>query len=301
MRGRRRFTSQLALAVGGLAWAAPAPGGSMGEQGAGGWQLVEDSAEAYERYLVPALFAAMADRVLDLARVRPGERVLDVGCGTGIVARRAAPRVGGSGRVAGLDLNEGMLRVARRAGAGLTPAIEWRQGDATALPFADGAFDLVTCQQVLQFVPDRGAALRGMRRVLAPGGRAAIAVLRPIRYTPAYVPVADALQRHVGADAGAMMRSPFPSWDREELRALVARGGFREVGVRIEVGSGRYPSAAALLEQEAASSPLAGTLRALAPAAHAALVRDLTAALADFTDDDGVTFPMETFVAVARA
>ena len=150
-------------------------------------------------------------------------------------------------------------------------------------------------------MPDRDRALRGMRRVLAPGGRAALAVLRPIRYTPAYVRVADALQRHVGADAGAMMRSPFPSWDREELRAIVARGGFREVSLRIEVGSERYPSAAALLEQEAASSPLAGPLRALPPPVHAALVSDLAAGLAEFTDDDGVTFPMETFVVIARA
>jgi SAM-dependent methyltransferase len=271
----------------------------MGDEDAGGWQLAEDSAEAYERCLVPALFTAMAERLLDVARVRPGERVLDVGCGTGIVARRAAPRVGAGGRVVGLDLNEGMLRVGRRVGAG--SAVEWRQGDAAALPFDDGAFDLVTCQQVLQFVPARDAALRDVRRVLAPGGRAAVAILREIRHAPAYVAVADALARHVGAEAGAMMRSPFPSWGREEVRALVARGGFREVRVRIEVGSGRYPSAAALVEQEAASSPLAGRLRGLPSAVREAMVRELTASLADFTDDDGVTFPIETFVVLASA
>jgi SAM-dependent methyltransferase len=273
----------------------------MAEQDAGGWQLAEDSAESYERYLVPAIFAAMAERVLDHARVLPGERVLDVGCGTGVVARRAALRVGTGGRVVGLDLNHGMLRVARRAGAGLGPAVEWRQGDAAAPPFADGSFDLVTCQQVLQFLPDRDAALCGMRRVLAPGGRAAIAVLRPILHTPAYGPVADALERHVGAAAGAMMRSPFPPWDLETMRGIVARGGFREVSVRIQVGSERYPSARALLEQEAASSPLAAQLGALAPAAQAALVRDLEIGLAEFADDDGITFPMETYVVIARA
>lgn len=266
-----------------------------------GWQLAEDSAEAYERFLVPAIFAAMAERLLELAGVREGERVLDVGCGTGIVARRAAARVGARGSVTGLDLNAGMLRVARRAGAGLTPAVDWRRGDAAALPFADGGFDLVTCQQVLQFVGDPSAALREQRRVLASGGRAAIAVLRPLAHAPAYGAVAEALARHAGPAAGAMMRSPFPSWERDELRALVARGGFRDVRVRIESVAVRYPSAPELLRREAASSPLAAALASQAPAVREALVRDVETALRPFTDDDGVTFPLETFVAIARA
>jgi SAM-dependent methyltransferase len=273
---------------------------ATGRQDPGGWQLNEDSAEAYERYLVPAIFSDMAERLLDLAAAKPGERVLDVGCGTGIVARQAAPRVGRAGRVVGLDLNEGMLRVARRAGADRVPAIEWRQGDAAALPFPDGSFDVVTCQQALQFFADPGAALRGMRRVLAPGGRAAVAVLRPIRYTPAYVPLAEALDRHAGPEAGAMMRSPFPAWDREGFRTLVATGGFGEVHVRVEIAGVRYPSAEEMLRREAASSPLATRLSAVPPAAREALIREVTAALREYEDDDGVTFPMETYVAIAR-
>jgi SAM-dependent methyltransferase len=208
--------------------------------------------------------------------------------------------VGREGRVAGLDLNEGMLRVARRAGAGSDPAIEWRQGDAAALPFPDGSFDVVTCQQALQFFADPEAALRGFRRVLAPGGRAAVAVLRPIRYTPAYGPVAEALDRHAGPEAGAMMRSPFPSWDRERFRSLVAAGGFADVHVRFEIGSVRYPSAEELLRREAASSPLSGRLSKLLPAAREALVGEVAAALREYEDDDGLTFPIETYCAVAR-
>jgi ubiquinone/menaquinone biosynthesis C-methylase UbiE len=266
-----------------------------------GWQLVEDGAEAYERYLVPVIFTEMADRLLDLAEVGAGERVLDVACGTGIVARRAAARAGGAGRVTGLDLNEGMLRVARRVSQGLTPAIEWRQGDARSLPFADGSFDVVACEQALQFFPDAEGALREMRRVTAPGGRVALAVLRPIRYSPPYAPFADALERHVGREAGAMMRSPFPAWGRESLRALLERAGLREVRVGIQVGSVRYPSAAEMLRQEASSSPLSGPLSATPLATRDALIRELDAALAEFVDDDGVVFPMETFLALGRA
>lgn len=310
MNQRRNVLKQLGASAG-LAWTWRAlpwtqardeqKGGlGMKAQEGGGWQLAEDSADAYERYLVPVIFAAMSERLLDLAEVKAGERVLDVGCGTGIVARRAALRVGRPGAVVGLDLNEGMLRVARRESRAVEPAIEWREGDAAALPFPDAAFDVVACQQALQFFSEPDKALRGMRRVLAPHGRAAIAVLRPIRHSPAYVPIAEALDRRVGPTAGAMMRSPFPPWDREQLREVVARGGFRQVHVRIEVGTIRYPSAAEMLRQEAASSPLAGPLAALKPEVRDALIQDVEGGLRDYQDDDGVAFPMETFVALAR-
>lgn len=189
----------------------------MNDRQRGGWQLVEDSAEAYERYLVPIFFEPWAERLLAQAGVRSGERVLDVACGTGSVARRAAERAGPSGKVVGLDLNAGMLAVARRVSAAARPAIEWRQGDAAGLPFPEGSFDVVTCQQALQFFPDRPKALREMRRVLAPGGRAALAVLRGLRHSPAYAPRADALEKHVAAEAGAMLRSIFPPWTGEEV------------------------------------------------------------------------------------
>jgi ubiquinone/menaquinone biosynthesis C-methylase UbiE len=265
-----------------------------------GWQLAGKSAEAYERYLVPALFAASAERLLDLARVEAGDRVLDVACGTGIVARKAAPRAGAAGKVVGLDLNPDMLEVARAASAGTHPAIEWRQGNAAELPFADGAFDAVLCQQALQFFSDRPKAFREMHRVLAPHGRLALSVCRPIEYSPAYPPLAEALERHVGPDAGAMMRSPFLSWNREELRAALREAGFQDVRIRIAVAEVRYPSPEELVRQEAASSPLAGPLSALSSDVRAALIRDVNAALSERVDDDGVVSPLETFVVAAR-
>jgi ubiquinone/menaquinone biosynthesis C-methylase UbiE len=262
-----------------------------------GWQLAGDSAEAYERYLVPVIFTTMAERLLDLADLKTGERLLDVGCGTGIVARLAAARVGATGRVTGLDLNDGMLRVARRLG----PGVDWRQGDALALPFADRAFDVVTSQQMLQFVPDAAKALREMRRVVARGGRVVVAVLRPIEFTPAYVPLAEALTRHAGPEAGAMMRSPFPDYDRERLRSLFRAAGFADVHVRVQVADERYPSPSEMLRQEAASSPLAGPLSALPEARREALVREIESTLDRYRDDAGVTFPMETFLVRARS
>ncbi len=267
---------------------------------ADGWQLETDSAEAYERYLVPALMAAGAQRLVEVGAPRDGERVLDVGCGTGIVARRAALAVGKRGAVAAIDLNEGMLRVARGIEVPTAASIEWRQGSATALPFPDGAFDVVLSQQMLQFVPEPPIAVREMRRVLTPGGRLAFGVCRPIEFAPGYVPLAEALKRHAGDSAEAMMRSPFPAWSVDGLREIVRAGGFGDVVVRIDVTSVRYPSAAEFVRREAACSPLAGPLGSMAAESRTALVQDLERALRSRTDDDGVVLPLEVYVVLAR-
>src|SRR5437667_1692341 len=127
-------------------------------------QPTEAPAEIYDRHMVPAMLASWVPALLDLVTLKPGERVLDVACGTGVVARQAASRAGAGGQVVGLDLNGDMLALARALG----PAVEWREGNAMTLPFAASAFDVVVCQQGLQFFPDCGQALREAHRVLVP-------------------------------------------------------------------------------------------------------------------------------------
>jgi ubiquinone/menaquinone biosynthesis C-methylase UbiE len=260
------------------------------------WQLEEASAEAYERYAVASWSGALAEQLIALAAPAPGERVLDVACGTGIVARLAAQAVGEGGSVTGVDLNGGMLDVARARDA----TIVWRQGDVEALALQDGSVDVVTCQQGLQFFPRRGAALAEMHRVLAPSGRLALSVMRPIAHNPGWGALADALARHAGPEAGAMMRAPFPEWDAAELRELVTSAGFHDVRVLIVVASARYPSPSELVRWEAASSPLAGPLSALSAETRDALVADVAAAIADRLDDDGILFAQEIHVVLAR-
>jgi SAM-dependent methyltransferase len=264
------------------------------------WQLTGGTAEAYERYLVPLLFAPWGERLVERAAPGPGERVLDVACGTGILARQAADRVGPGGAVAGVDLNQGMLDVARAAAAG-GPPIRWHAGDAAGLPVPDGAFDVVLCQQGVQFFPDPAAALREMRRVLAPGGRVAVSVWRDIRHCPGFGAMADALERHAGADVAAIMRAPFAFGGAERLRGLLAGAGFTGARVRIDIGAVRPPSAEEFLRRQAAASPLAGPVGALDDDRLAAVIRDLDDRLREHTDDDGVAFPMEATVATARA
>ncbi|MGB8608876.1 methyltransferase domain-containing protein [Bradyrhizobium sp.] len=146
----------------------------MNQQGQ--WQVAGSAPEVYERELVPAVFGAWAPILVELAEPRPSERVLDVACGTGVVARIAATRVGPTGTVVGIDLNPGMLSLARslvsrdsRSGGQL----QWQEASADKLPFPDGSFNVVYCQLGLQFFADRPAALREMRRVLGTEGRLA--------------------------------------------------------------------------------------------------------------------------------
>ncbi len=265
-----------------------------------GWQLAGSGADAYECYLVPLFMTRWADQLVALAAPAAGDRVLDACCGTGIVARTVSPRVGARGRVTGLDLNEDMLRVARATGSGVSPAIDWRQGNVAELPFADAAFDVVFCQQAMQFLADPAASLRELRRVLGPKGRLGLSVCRPIEFSPGYAAMANSFQRHVGAEAAAMVRSIFVPWSGPELRALVSGAGFQDVRIRIEVWGVRYPSVEEFVRQEAASSPLAGPIAALRAEARSALVRDLAGALEAHLDDDGVSFPIETFVVLAH-
>lgn len=266
----------------------------------GGWQLTESGPEAYEQYLVPPLFGPWAERLIEHATPREGDRVLDVGCGTGIVARRAVSHVGEQGTVVGVDINEGMLKVAKAAAADLTPMIEWRRGDATALPFPDEAYDLIFSQQALQFIEDPAVALREMHRVLAPNGRIAVSVLRSLAFNDGYEKLAEALDRHVGGEAGMMMRSPFRGYTREELHTLADDAGFGEPVVTIEISSVRYPSVEEFVRREAASSPLAGPLGSLDRDVREELIQDVAEALGDYIDDAGVVIPLESHVLVAQ-
>jgi SAM-dependent methyltransferase len=141
--------------------------------------------EAYERRLVPALFGGWAASLVELAALGPGQRVLDVACGTGIVARLGAAKVGVTGLVIGLDIDPAMISGAREMSTGMVPEIGWCEGDAQALPFLDESFEVVLCQQGLQFFSDGVAALEEMHRILAPKGRLAVSVWRGVQHAPA--------------------------------------------------------------------------------------------------------------------
>lgn len=230
--------------------------------------------ENYERYFVPAIGAPLAAALVDVADPKPGERVLDVACGTGVLTRLVAQRVGGTGAVTGLDANSGMLAVARSVPArGAT--IEWRQGSAERLPFADGTFDLVTCQMGLQFFPDKAGALREQRRVLAPGGRIALNLPGPT--PPVFEVLADALARQLGSQPAEFVHAVFALHDAGELTALMADAGFHDVRIEAATSTLGLPAPADFLWQYIHSTPLAGVLGQLSAEQREALERDVCA------------------------
>lgn len=263
-----------------------------------GWQLTEGSAAAYERQLVPLLFDRWAADLLADVGLHPGERVVDVACGTGIVARHAAARVGTDGSVTGVDLNPSMLEVARTAGADAD--IRWEQADATALPLADGEVDVAVCQQGLQFFPRRDEALAELRRVTAPGGRLAVSTCRGLEHQPGYRVLADVLDAHVGAGAADMIRSPFALGQVGEIRRLVTDAGWVDARTRIAVWPLRFSSPEAFLRVETSSSPLGEVVAALDTDVIQRLLADLEQRLRPHRDDHGVVFPMETGVVTAH-
>jgi SAM-dependent methyltransferase len=209
-------------------------------------QALLEAGTAYEALFVPALFRQWAPTVADAAQIKFGDRVLDIACGTGVLTREAAARVGQTGHVAGLDPHAGMLAVAR----GLSPGVDWHQGTAEALPFQDRSFDAVVCQFGLMFFPDRDKAVREMQRVMVPGGRCVVAVWNAIDHAPAFAALVALLDRIAGTAAGDALRAPFVLGDRSVLAALFNGAGAESVSVTTRPGTAGFPSAREFVEAE---------------------------------------------------
>jgi SAM-dependent methyltransferase len=259
------------------------------------FQVPLDAAEAYEATFVPALFADWAPHVVSAAGVGAGQSVLDVACGTGIVARAALERVGPGGRVTGLDLNGAMLTVARRR----EPAVDWRQGDACDLPFADGSFDVVVCQSALMFLPDRAGALREMARVVASGGTVAVQVWRGLDAQPAYGPLVAVAARHAGPEAVRLLGSYWSLGDPDAVRALFEAAGLEVAAVRDRTGTARFPSLDALVRTEVESTPL---VERISDEVYRAILADAREALAAFRTPAGrAEIPIAGYIVTGRA
>ncbi|MEW5974789.1 MAG: methyltransferase domain-containing protein [Acidobacteriota bacterium] len=251
----------------------------------------------YERYFVTAIGAPLANDLIQVAALRPDERVLDVACGTGVVARLASQPVGATGTVAGLDLNPGMLAVARST----TPpgmAIDWHEGSAEAMPMPEASFDAVLCQMGLQFMADKHAALSEMRRVLAPGGRLILTVPGP---TPQlFVIMSEALARHIGAQAAGFVNQVFSLHDTAEIQSLVNGAGFRDVSVQADTKSLPLPPPEEFLWQYAYSTPLAGAVAQVNDERCDSLERDVAAKWQEFVKDRALMLQVRMVIATAR-
>ncbi len=258
------------------------------------FQLSLEAAEAYETKFVPALFAEWAPVLVDAAGVAPGQAVLDVACGTGVVAREAAARLRGTGTVTGVDLNEAMLTVARR----LRPDISWRHGDACALPFDDASCDAVLCQAALMFFPDRARALGEMARVAADGGAVAIQVWAGLDAQPGYGPFVEIAARHAGPEAVDLLSAYWALGDLDLVCSLLVAAGLEVTTRSTRVGTARFSSIDELVRIEVEGTPLADRID---EEIYRRILDDARERLAPFRSAEGTAdIPIAGHVVAAR-
>ena len=255
-----------------------------------------EGARAYEDLHVNALFRQWAKPVLDAAAVASGDRVLDVACGTGVVARQALGRVGTTGSVTGVDIGVGMLTVA----ADIEPGVTWTEADAGRLPFADDEFDAVVSQFGLMFFPDRVRAIREMLRCVKPGRRVVVAVWESLDRSEAYPIAVGLLQQRAGPAAADALRAPFVLGDTDELGGLFGQAGASSVSIDTRTGTARFSSIRSMVEAD-----LRGWLPVMGVFLDDNLIESILAdaedALSEYATDDGtMTFDAPAHIVTAQ-
>ncbi len=247
----------------------------------------------YQDYMVPAMFQALTTRVLTRLELTPGLRVLDVACGTGVMTRALAEA---GAAPTGLDLTPAMLAIAEE----LSPGLEFVQASADAIPFDDGDFDALTCQQGLQFFPDRRAGLAEMRRIVRPGGQVVVATWCDPSQS-GFAVIARVLTRHLGESVGNIMLAPFVINQEADLRGLLEEAGLSQIVVERETIEARYADPDEYAIKVMMAGPMAGPLMEQSEATRAALAADITAELGPMRQGNELVFPMPTLIATARA
>ncbi len=255
-------------------------------------QVSNTAAEIYDAFFVPALFGRWAEPLCDAAEIGPGQEVLDIACGTGATTREAAKRIGAQGRIVGLDCNHGMLDVARAR----APAIEWVEGTAEALPFANDTFDAVLCQFGLMFFDDRAKALTEMTRVVRPEGKIALTVWDDVGNSPGYAGMIGLIEDMFGRTAADALRAPFVLGDRQAFQNLLNEGGMVDVTVETVTGTARFDSIREWVRMDVRGWTLSDYID---DAGFEALVAAAERKLARFAAADGsVAFPAPAHIAV---
>lgn len=261
------------------------------------WGVTGSTAEIYQSVFVPAMIAEWVPRVMALTNPQSGQHVLDVACGTGLLARTVAKSVGPNGRVAGLDLSPDMLAVARAQA--LDPSgpvmIDWREGDVSALPFESDTFHIVFCTFDLMFFPDQVAALQEIRRVLKPDGYLALSVWGSISNCPGQLAMKSIWEHYLGPDFGARISRQHALADPETVRSLIQEAGFRDISVGLAAGAVLLAST----EQYARCyGAMAGII--VGEETRNGIIQDLAKALEPYVGPEGLAYLIEAVLARAR-
>ena len=264
------------------------------------WQLSPSAAEIYERNLVPVLFKHWASDLTKRVALKPGMRILDAACGTGIVARLAAQQVGDLGQVTGVDLSKDMLTVAHRQALATGLNIHWLNSDVVRLALASASFDVVFCQQSLQFFQNKLCALKELHRVLKPEGTIALNLAKSLSHNPYIDALATALEHHLGAEAGETMRAPCSFGSKEALCDILTAAGFISPHIETAVLKISHSEPATFISRQLAATPVASAIATLDKHTHDALIKTVLTLLQPYISASGLTVPYKTLVASAR-
>lgn len=264
------------------------------------WQLSKMGAESYERFQVPIIIGPLTRIFLAHVPIEPGQRLLDVACGTGIIAREAAYMVGTKGSITGVDLNADMLDIARMQTPNSSTTLQWHKGDAEDLPFPDASFDVALCQQGLQFFPNKLIALKEMYRVLETGGLVGICAWQGIGHSPCHLEIAKALRHHVSNRAAEQIEAQFAFGDANALFELMSEAGFVDTEMWSAVETIRMQSPEISIPDLLAGTPAASMFLELDDISRKALIDDISAALEPYRTEDGLSVPQATHIALAK-
>jgi ubiquinone/menaquinone biosynthesis C-methylase UbiE len=255
------------------------------------------AAENYQRDFVPAIATPVSQLLLQSADLQPGERVLDVACGTGLIARLAADRVGATGSVTGIDIAPDMIDVAKSVPAPHT--IDWHIADAAALPLPDRAVDVVLCQMGLMFMENRTGAIAEMRRVLVPSGRVVVAT--PGQIQPLYEVMERAIVEQISAELGGFVSSVFSMYDPEAVAAQLREGGLHNVSATVSTTTFRLPAPAEFLWQYINLTPMAVLVHQAPEPAKAAMEKQFVADVQPQVVDGATVVEQPMVIATGRA
>lgn len=261
-----------------------------------GWQLSGDGPNAYEKYIVPAYTGVWAKEIVNRACLHEGEKILDVACGTGLVARIAADEQSNSGLIYGVDINEGMIKKAQE----IEKNINWHNHDVTDMPFPDNYFDVILCQQGLQYFLDPCLSLKEMNRVLVENGRILLSVWRPIKYSPFYESLCKILEKYVNAKAVSMLLTAFTLGDYGELKTLFVDAGFNSININIVVKQMSYSPFEEFVVGGIMASPFFNDIQEMQESKREEMLLEIYNSNQNYIDDNGLASPMESYIINAK-
>lgn len=253
------------------------------------YQLSGNAAEYYDQFPVRYLIGPWAPRLIEAADLKPDERVLDLACGTGVVTRAAALKLGPNGSVTGLDLNAGMLEVAESRGNPGVGSLSWLESSALEMDLPDESFDVVLCQQGLQFFPDKLKALQETHRVLRAGGRAWFNIWAEAG--PYNKAVGAAVAKFIDEATGKKYLESRDVPDANTLRALFGDAGFEHIEVARGQMEVRLPEIRSFVLAQTRGTPIAADVSALSEAKQSALANDAAERLSKYADGEDVVVP----------